>query len=152
MCIHKAIRQLYAISHNSPIIGRHVCSTIFIHPVASNIGHTHLRRYPLITDVDRLPSGALCCAPKAWGRKRSLPDQRPESNHPPKYCKRNEESMSGAIKVVTECKLGGKLRSWSVCCTTINAERWSVWEAWEKVWTWALLVIWGRKGPSEPSN
>ena len=39
-------------------------------------------------------------------RKRSLPDQRPESNHPKKYRKWNEESMTGAIKAVSEGKLG----------------------------------------------
>ena len=39
-------------------------------------------------------------------RKRSLPDQRPESNRPKKYRKWNEESKTGVIKAVTEGKLG----------------------------------------------
>ena len=38
-------------------------------------------------------------------RKRSLPDQRPESNRPKKYRKWNEESKTGPIKAVTEGKL-----------------------------------------------
>ena len=54
-------------------------------------------------------SSALWCVPMSRGqskRKRSLPEQRPESNCPQKYRKWNDESMRAAIKAVAEGKLG----------------------------------------------